>query len=115
MWVNILAERYGWTFDTISNLDTDVALALIQEILTDKQLEKEFLWGMSEIAYPYNSQTKESKFSPLQRPYWMKAAPQEIKMVRIRKSMLPVGNVQDVSGMESVFAKKQAESSQADN
>jgi hypothetical protein len=96
---NIIATAYGWTIEQIAKLSVSEALAYIQEILTEKQLEHEFVWSTSEIAYPYNKQTKKSKFSPLNRPYWMlpdfDKKPEKIT-VRIRKSMLPVGNIEKI-------------------
>lgn len=99
-WVHLLAKEYGWELEYIQGLDTNVALAHIQEILTEEQLDREFLWSMSEIAYPYNSTTKQARFSPLPRPYFMQQDAPELKKIKIRKDMLPVGVMQDVSGME---------------
>ena len=99
-WSHLLAKEYGWELQYIAGMDTNVALAHIQEILTDEQLEREFLWGMSEIAYPYNPSTKKSKFSPLQRPYFMASAAPELKRFKIKRELLPYGDVRDVGGME---------------
>ena len=100
-WSHLLASEYGWTLDYIFNLDTNVALAHIQEILTDQQLNREFTWSTTEIAYPYNSTTKESKFKPLERPYWMLEKAQPIKKIRILKAHWPSGIIQNVSGIKS--------------
>ena len=92
LWANILAGAYGWTLDYIAQLDPDDGIALLQEVLTDDQLDKEWQWGLSEIAYPYNESTKKSEFKPLPRPVWMqKELRKPIKAVRINASMLPVG------------------------
>jgi len=93
LYANIIASAYGWTEDQISNLDIDSALAYLQEILTDKQLEKEFIWMTSEVAYPFDKATKKSKFHPLSRPYWMVKEKAIRKAPPIPKSLLPVGNV----------------------
>jgi hypothetical protein len=80
----------------ISNLPVDDALAYIQEILTDRQLEKEFTHSLSETSYPYNKNTKQSKYVPLKRPYWMQPDFKNVekkKVAPIPKSLLPVGNV----------------------
>jgi len=91
---NIIASAYGWTVEQIAELPVNTALAYLQEILTEQQLEREFVWSTSEIAYPYNKQTKKSKFSPLHRPYWMLPDMDVKKKVpAIPKSLLPVGNV----------------------
>jgi hypothetical protein len=98
-WSHLLAKEYGWELQYISGMDVDVALAHIQEILTDEQLNREFIWGTSEIAYPYNSSTKQSKFSPLKRPYFMAGTAPELKRFMMKKELLPQGSVQDVGGM----------------
>jgi hypothetical protein len=93
-WAHIFSAKYGWKLDDIAKLVPDDAISLLQEIFVDEQLDKEWQWSLSEIAYPYNENTKKSKFSPLDRPAWMVVkAPKEIKKIRIRKDMLPIGNV----------------------
>lgn len=99
-WSHLLAKYYGWELEYIEGLDVDVALAHIQEIFTDEQLDREFLWSMSEIAYPYNSTTKQLKFSPLPRPYFMHQEAPKLQTFKIRKDMMPVGNIQDVGRMK---------------
>jgi len=93
LYANIIASAYGWSDKAIANLPVNDALAYLQEILTDRQLEKEFIWQTTEIAYSYDNRTKKSKFLPLERPYWM-IKPKEIrKAPAVPKSLLPVGNV----------------------
>lgn len=97
---HLLAHAYGWDIEYIAKLDANEALKYLQEILVDDQLEKEFYYRLSEVAYPYNKSTKKSEFSPMKRPYWMKPlAPQTIKRIKIRKDLLPVGYIKDVSGL----------------
>ena len=90
---NIIASVYGWGIKQIASLPVREALAYIQEILTDKQLEHEFVWSTSQVAYAYNKSTKKSDFKSLQRPYWMFAEKEEPKKIPIKRSLLPVGNV----------------------
>lgn len=93
MWANIFSSAYGWSLEYIAELDVNDAVALYQEILIDNQHEKEWDWMLSENAYSYDSNTKKSKFIPLNKPEWMRT-PREIKEIptfRIRKSELPVG------------------------
>lgn len=92
-WINKLAKSYGWTVEYIENLDIDVAVALLQEIAVDDQLNKEFSWSLSEIAYPFDPTSKKSKFTPMDRPHWMKPIPKPVQKVKIRSSELPVGIV----------------------
>ena len=94
LWANILAKAYGWSLEYIAELDPDDGVALLQEILTDDQLEKEWQWSLSEIAYPYNPDTKKSEFKNLPRPVWMqKEIRKPVKQIKIPASMLPVGIV----------------------
>lgn len=90
---HLLAKAYGWTLKEISQLQVGEALAKIQEILTDEQLDREFLHGLSEIAYPYNKNTKKSEFVPLPRPHWMRPKAKPIPRFKIPKATLPMGNV----------------------
>lgn len=102
-WSNLFAKTYGWSLEYIAELEVNDALALAQEILTEEQLDKEFLYGLSEIAYPYNSSAKKSIFKPMPRPYWMKAEIKPLKKYKFPRSMLPVGIIQDISGMPDEF------------
>lgn len=111
---HILSQAYGWTLEYIGNLDVNTAFAHIQEVLTDEQVEKEFTHGLSEVAYRYNKSTKKSEYVPLKRPYWMRAAtPQTIKKVVIRADMIPVGNIQHVSGLPEEYQFKEYETNKA--
>lgn len=92
-WVHLVASRYGWSIEYIAELEIEDGIGLIQEILVDDQLNKEFLWGMSEMAFEYVPATKSSRFRPLPRPNWMQPRHFEPKHIRLRKDMLPVGNV----------------------
>lgn len=94
--LHLLADAYHWTVEYISELDVDDALALVQEVLTDRQLDREWQYSLAEIAYPYNESSKKSEFKPLPRPRWM-APEYKIKKIRIPLSALPVGNVIGVS------------------
>jgi hypothetical protein len=99
-WVNTLAEKYGWSEKQIGKLDIDDAVGLYQEILIGEQLEKEWGWSLSEIAYPYNSSTKKSRYQPLERPDWMKPVMGKKKPVpktKILRAMMPQGNVVQLS------------------
>lgn len=92
LWLHVLAKNYGWTAEYIAEMDIDDAVALMQEILVDEQLEKEFVYMLSEVAYPYNENTKKSEFKPLPRPAWMtKEHPQPRYKIPVR--MMPVGTI----------------------
>ena len=101
---HIIASAYGWSLEYIANLDANEALAHIQEILTDEHLDREFEYSLSEVAYVYDKGSKKYNFKPMPRPYWMKPlAPKKPKIVKFRKDMMPVGVIQDVSGMPNEF------------
>ena len=93
VWLHLLSKEYGWDVEYIENLDVDDGMALLEEILVDKQMEKEWQWSMSELAYSYNEHTKTSEFNPLERPMWMRGKVKPTKKVKVKASMLPVGIV----------------------
>ena len=92
-WVHLIASRYGWSIEYIAELEIEDGIALIQEILVSDQLDKEWQWQMSEMAFEYVPATKSSKFRPLPRPQWMAPKYEPPKSIKIRKDMLPIGNV----------------------
>lgn len=95
LWSNVLSGKYGWTLEYMAELDVDDAIALFQEILVDEQLEREWQWSRSEIAYQLNPQTKKSEFKPLSRPNWMDAPVvyKPVKKGKIPKDLIPMGIV----------------------
>lgn len=96
IWVHTLSKTYGWSIEYISELDPDDAIALLHEILSDEYYAKEWQWGLSEVAYSYDSNTKSSKYKGLPKPEWMKVRTNkevELPKVKIKKSMLPSGVV----------------------
>lgn len=99
-WLNMFADRYGWSEDQIGRLDIDDAIGLYQEILVERQIRDEFEWGLHEVAYEYIPATKKSKYRPLPRPDWMvQYAPGEkkpVKKTKILKAMMPVGNIETI-------------------
>ena len=99
LWVHTLAKAYGWTEEYISNLEIETGLALIQETVVDDQLNKEWEWSLTELAYPYDKGSKTSKFNPLPRPDWMGRVAKTPKKTTLLKLMLPVGYIENVSGM----------------
>lgn len=92
-WMHIFSTNYGWSEEQIAKLDIDTAIGLLQEILITRQEEHEWQWSLTEIAYPYNQTTKRSEFHALPRPDWMKKIVQRPQKVRMKASMLPVGNI----------------------
>lgn len=96
---HLLAESYGWTLEYIGKMDVNEALGHIQEILTSEYLRQEFTHSLSEVAYVYNKTTKKSDYKPMPRPYWMRPASKPTQQIKIRRDMLPMGHMVDVSGL----------------
>gem|GEM_PF-1164995 len=92
LWIHTIAMAYKWSRPDIENLWPEEAVGFIQEILADNQFEKEFIYSLSEIAYPYDKATKKSRFIPMTRPAWMVIGGGK-KNERVLKEALPVGNV----------------------
>lgn len=100
-WLSLFAKNYGWRQDEIYQLDLDTAIGLYQELAIDDQLMKEFHYGLSEIAYPYNKGTKKSEYKPMPRPSWMlPIVPTQLPIIRMKRDHLPVGNVIDLQERE---------------
>lgn len=100
-WLNLFCKNYGWSIDTVANLDIDDAIGLYQELEIGEHMEKEWQWGLSEVAYTYEKSTNKSKLVPMKRPQWMlPLVPKELPVVRMRRDMLPMGNVIDVQAEE---------------
>jgi len=92
-YIHIVASAYHWSRADILNLNVDEFYCYVQEILTDTQMDREWVYSLSEIAYPFDSASKTRKFKPLERPSWMmlNATRWEPEMVRMPKAMLPMG------------------------
>ena len=108
LYSHMLAKSYGWTLEYISRLQVDVALARIEEIMVDEQLEREFYYSLSENAFEYDKRTQQSKFRPLPRPSWMrpKVEPEKIKKFAIPASMLPMGTIINNALPEELLPKE---------
>ena len=91
-WVHKLASRYGWSRDEIFDLWPEEAAGYLQEILVSEFEEADEARALSDLAYSYDKHTKKATFRPLPRPGWM-VYEKKVKTVRIRRSMLPVGNI----------------------
>lgn len=96
---HLLAKAYGWTIEYIASLDVQEAFSHIQEVLTSEHLDREFDHALSEVPYHYNKATKKSDYKPLKRPYWMRPFVQPLKKFKMKRSLLPVGLIIDLSGM----------------
>jgi hypothetical protein len=93
---HLLASAYRWSIDQIAEMDVDDALAMVQEILIDTTLKREWEYSLTTLAYYPDHQGGTSRFHPLPRPAWMMVE-QKVRKIRIPKDALPVGNVQGFS------------------
>jgi len=94
LYSHMIASQYGWSIEYISNLRLDDVLPIIQEILVEEQLTKEFQWTMSERSSYYDDKAKVSKANPLPRPDWMHKhidPIKELKVTKIPTGMMPMG------------------------
>lgn len=107
LYSHMLAKSYGWNLEYISCLRVEEALAKIEEILVAEQLEREFYYGLSEVAYSYDQQTKKSKFVPLPRPHWMRKRIKPIQKFLIPKDMMPVGVVNMMDALPNEYLPKE--------
>jgi hypothetical protein len=107
LYSHMIASWYGWSLEYISNLRLDDALPIIQEILLEEQLTKEFQWTMSERSSYYDDKAKVSKANPLPRPDWMNKHVDPVKELKISKiptNMIPVG--QGFTASEIIASQK---------
>lgn len=105
LYLHMLSKAYGWTLEYSSNLETKTAISLIQEILTDEQMEAEFWWMLSDRSTTYDSTTKTAKANPYPRPDWMHKhidPEKEIPKTTIPTDMMPLGKALTV---EDVLSK----------
>lgn len=108
IWINAFASAYHWTLNEILNLPLNTAVYLYQEIAVSEQLEREWQYSLTELAYPYNETTKKSEYKPLPRPDWMSVeADKLIPVSKINVDMLPFGVVEDLSGMGKLSQNEQ--------
>lgn len=96
-WIHKLATRYGWSRDDLLRLWPEEAACYLQEILVAEFSEADQQRSLSKLAYDYNRSTGEYRYRPVVRPGWMMSDEAEKKRP-IRRSMLPMGVVVDVSG-----------------
>jgi hypothetical protein len=93
LWANTFASKYGWSLEYIAELEIDDAIGLMQEVLIDEQLDREWEWDLSEITYSYDTNTKQSKHAEYPRPQWMLPEHKETPTIKIPKNMIPQGLV----------------------
>jgi hypothetical protein len=98
IWIHTLASTYGWSREEILGLVPEEAVIYVQEIMLDDQFKREWEYGLSGQGMIYSSRTRTSHFRPLLRPSWM--VKREPTVVKMPKSLLPMGNVIYGEGFE---------------
>ena len=102
VWAHLLAKAFNWSLEYIAELVIDDAIALIEEIFVQDQLDKEWEWSLSELAYD----GKSGKHKPLPRPNWMSSGyvdkKEELMKTKMPKHMMPVGNIIPAKWMDDV-------------
>jgi hypothetical protein len=93
VWLHIIASTYHWSKAEIESLWPEDAIAFIQEIMVDEQLDREFLHSLSEVAYQYDKASKKSRYKPMNRPLFMVLRTDEPRRTLLHRAMLPVGKV----------------------
>lgn len=93
LWIHKLATRYGWTREQIFNLWPEEAACYMQEILVSEFQEYEEVRVLSEVSYKYDRFTKTSKYIDLPKPDWMQSKAEDLPIYRVRRSILPVGDI----------------------
>lgn len=93
IWIHLIAKNYSWSRSEIEHMWPEEAIAFVQEIMADEQMDREFVHMLSAVAYEYNKTTKKSQYRPLARPMWMVMQSVDDVITMLRKDFLPVGNV----------------------
>lgn len=93
LWIHKLASRYSWTREQIFNLWPEEAACYIQEILVSEFQEYEEVRVLSEVSYKYDKSTKTNKYIDLPKPNWMLSKADDLPVYRIRRTILPVGDI----------------------
>jgi len=91
--LHTISSNFHWDIDTVSALDIDDGMALIQEIRVNEHLSREWEWSLSENSIGYDEATKKSKYIRYPYPYFMLPELKELPKVRMNSAYLPVGTV----------------------
>jgi hypothetical protein len=78
-------------------LGIDDFYALLQELLTEEQLEKEWEHSLSEVAYQYDPASKTNSLVPLRRPSWMLRVVLSKASKEVPSELMPKGLILSLS------------------
>jgi len=97
-WVSLLADTYGWAAKDIYQMYPEEVACYIQEAIVTSYKEVELRRSLSKMSYKYDEGRKVFKFIQTPLPFWMvDGLMSGEKTVRVMKSMMPMGNVIDLS------------------
>lgn len=91
-WVDLFARAYGWTKEYVCDLYPEEAVALSQEIMAHDFYERRFFHSLSEVNYYTERGSHRRRYAEMDAPFWMMASAGP-KKTRLRRDMIPVGNV----------------------
>lgn len=100
-WVFLVTSRAHISLSDTLDMNIDDFFAFLQEALVDEQMEKEWFYSLSEVAYQYDSGSKQSRFIPMQRPSWMMNVRSKRQLKTIPYDMMPKGLVTSISPQAS--------------
>ena len=107
-WVHMLSKTYGWSRADVLELPIEEAFAYLQEVMVDEQLGREFVHGLSEVAYQFDKASNTSRLVPLTRPIWMNgpvsAHPQK-RLKQMSKEWMPMGQVTTQEELAQLLSK----------
>ena len=92
-YIHLVASAYGWSREEILNLRVEEFFAYAQEILVDKQIEREIQHRLSKMSYEYDKTTHTLILRPMERPVWMLPIPKDLSTKIVPESMRPQGNI----------------------
>jgi len=100
-WITFLAETFGWTRNDIFEMYPEEVACYMQEAIVITYFRREDERSLSKVSYKYDEGSKKYSFIPTPMPFWMsKELMKEETKVKIRKDMLPAGNVIDLSAVD---------------
>lgn len=105
-WLHTMCSWYHWTILQVQEMEIEDAFGLLQEGLINKQQDREWQYSLTELAYPYDSNSKTSTFKPLKKPDWMTIMKDLTpKKTMIRKDMMPQGSIIDLGALYNAEPK----------
>lgn len=92
-WLHSIAKEFGWTIEYIAEMNIEDGVKILQEILVNEQMQKEWSWALSEKSV--QKVGNDYKFKELPRPDWMRYSTKPIHrtVIQIPEHLMPMGNI----------------------